>query len=393
LQTPLQNQHKQKRWLTACYLLSFIAMGLGEAILGPTLPTLAKQTASTIAQISFLFTAIGLGHMIGAFAGGRLYDHLHGHWVTIAMLLAIALVFFLIPAVSSLWLLAILILLLGIAQGTMDVGTNTMLIWVHDDASAPYLNALQFFFGLGAFLCPLLIARSMLLTNSIEPAFWIVALSMLPAALWLMFLRPPQKRDLPTAEIKTVAQPRLVLIIAIFLMLYIGTLVGFSGWLYTIITSEQIMPPEQAAYLVSAFWGALTVGRLLMIPISSRVKPLKLLYFDVLGCMLSITLFILFRNSIPMIWITTILMGLFIASVFPSTIAHANKYLSMSGKVTGLIFLGGNTGTMLIPWILGQIFASMGGRAVPIAILVDLLLTFAFLVILSTYSKKLPLRV
>jgi FHS family Na+ dependent glucose MFS transporter 1 len=378
--------------LTICYLVTFIAMGIGEAILGPTLPTLAQQTTSSIGEISFLFTAIGLGHMIGAFGGGSLYDHLQGHWVTIIMLFSIALVFFFMPGVSSLWLLTGLIFLLGIAQGTMDVGINTLLLWIHEAASAPYLNALQFFFGIGAFLCPLIIAQSMLQTGSVQAAYWIAALSMLPPAIWLITLKPPRKRE-PTPEERTlVAQPGLVAIIAVFLMLYIGTLIGFSGWLYTLITTDQIMPPEQAAYLVSAFWGALTLGRLIMIPISSRVKPISLLYFDVLGCMLSIVLFILFRDLIPMIWVTTILMGLFIASVFPSTIAHANQYLSMTGKVTGLLFVGGNAGTMIIPWILGQIFAQWGGSAVPIAILLDLLLTFALLILLSTYSKKLPLR-
>lgn len=369
-------------------------MGIGESILGPTLSSLASQTSADIAQISFLFTAVGLGHMIGALAGGRLYDILRGHTVTFGMLLAIAAVFFFMPSAPSLWLLSLMVFILGIAQGTMDVGVNTQLIRVWDAASAPYLNGLQFFYGIGAFLCPVIIAQSRLLTGSVKSAYWIAGLSMLPVALWLMRLKSPSSqikvKDKPSTQS---FNPRLVALIALFLMFYIGTLVGFSGWLYTIVTQEQLIPVEQADYLVSAFWGALAIGRLLMVPISSRVNPLKLLYFDVLGCAATILLFIFFRDSIPMIWICTILMGFFIASVFPSTIAHANKYMHMSGKVTGLTFVGGNTGTMLIPWILGQVFAAWGGTAVLYAILIDLALTFTVLICMALYSKRLPLRI
>ena len=368
-------------------------MGIGEAILGPTLPSLASQTSASIAQISFLFTALGSGHMIGAFAGGRLYDFLRGHTVTFVMLLVIAAVFFFIPVIPILWVLTMVIFLLGLAQGAMDVGVNTQLIWVWDAASAPFLNALQFFFGLGAFISPVIIAQSRQLTGSVKSAYWLAALVMLPVALWMVAMRSPRSHVQSTEEAPASDfNPRLVFLLAVFLMLYIGVLVGFSGWIYTIVTTEGLIPLAQADYLVSAFWGALTIGRLIMVPISSRVKPLKLLYFDILGCTASVAAFILFRESTTAIWGCTIALGLFIASVFPSAIAHANKYMHMNGKVTGMTFLGGNTGTMLIPLILGQIFAARGGTAVLVAILVDLFLTLAMLVVLSVYSRKLVSR-
>ena len=356
------------------------------------MPSLAEQTNTSIGAIGFLFTALGLGYMIGAFGGGRLYDFLHGHRLTAAMLILASLVYFLIPNTPILWMLALLIVLLGTVQGAMDVGINTLLIWVHDAAASPYLNALQFFFGLGAFICPIIIAQSRQLTGGVKGAYLFATIVMIPVAVWMLRLQPPQKPIQEESVEKKIAHPWLVFGIALFLMLYIGVLIGFSGWLYTIVTTEAIIPVIQADYLVSTFWGALTIGRLIMIPISKKADQKVLLFFDVIGCILTMTVFILFREQVSIVWICTFLMGFFIASVFPSAISLANKYMQMSGTITGLTFLGGNTGTLFIPWILGQVFEAYGGKAVLIGLLVDLILTLSVLIFLTFYTRKLPVR-
>jgi FHS family glucose/mannose:H+ symporter-like MFS transporter len=365
---------------------------LGEAIIGPTMPSLAEQTHTNIGSIGFLFTALGLGYMIGAFGGGRLYDFLHGHRLTAGMLVLAGVVYLCIPNTPILWMLALLIVLLGTVQGAMDVGINTMLIWVHDAAAAPYLNALQFFFGLGAFICPIIIAQSRQLFGGVKGAYWFATLIMIPVAIWLLKLQPPQKPDLENSPDGKITYPWLVFGVALFLMLYIGVLIGFSGWLYTIVTTEAIIPEIQADYLVSTFWGALTIGRLIMIPLSKKVDQKVLLFFDVIGCILTMTVFIIFREQVSIVWICTFLMGFFIASVFPSAISLINKYIHMSGTITGLTFLGGNSGTLFIPWILGQVFEAFGGKAVLIGILIDLLLTLTVLIFLIFYTRKLPVR-
>ena len=56
---------KLKRNQTISYYAAFIMLGMGMAILGPSLPTLAENTGSTIDQISVLFTASSaVGYMI-----------------------------------------------------------------------------------------------------------------------------------------------------------------------------------------------------------------------------------------------------------------------------------------------------------------------------------------
>jgi fucose permease len=50
-------------------------------------------------------------------------------------------------------------------------------------------------------------------------------------------------------------------ILAILLLIYIGTEVGFNGWLTVYLISGSSLAPASAALIVSGFWLALTLGR------------------------------------------------------------------------------------------------------------------------------------
>ncbi len=60
------------------------------------------------------------------------------------------------------------------------MGGNTLLVWVHREKVGPFMNALHFFLGVGAFLSPIMIAQVVLLSGGIRGAYWALALLMLP---------------------------------------------------------------------------------------------------------------------------------------------------------------------------------------------------------------------
>ena len=43
-------------------------------------------------------------------------------------------------------------------MGALDSGCNVLLIWLHGDRVAPYMQTIHFLFALGAFASPLLVA-------------------------------------------------------------------------------------------------------------------------------------------------------------------------------------------------------------------------------------------
>jgi FHS family Na+ dependent glucose MFS transporter 1 len=164
---------------TIGYFTAFVAVGLSASVLGPTLQGLAAQTGSPLGQISLVFTAVSLGYLIGSLGAGRLYDRVAGHPVVAGGLLVAAASFALIPSIPWLWLMVLAMLILGMATGSVDVGGNTLLVWIYGERVGPYMNSLHFFFGVGAFLSPIIIAQVLIWSGGIAWAYRLLAVLML----------------------------------------------------------------------------------------------------------------------------------------------------------------------------------------------------------------------
>jgi MFS transporter, FHS family, Na+ dependent glucose transporter 1 len=171
---------------TIGYYAAFIALGLSMSAVGPTLTNLATNTGTILAEISILFLAKSLGYLVGTFLGGRLSDRLPGNPLMFAALMVMAGMLALTPLIPILWVLTGVLLVLGITEGVLDVGANTFLVWTHGDKVGPWMNGLHFFSGFGSFLCPIIIDWAEIRTGSITWSYWILAIMVIPAGLWLL---------------------------------------------------------------------------------------------------------------------------------------------------------------------------------------------------------------
>ena len=373
---------------TVGYFAAFVALGMASASLGPTLPALAGHTRSSLSQISALFVARSLGYLAGSLLGGRLYDRIPGHPVMGGALLLMAGMMGLAPVVPHLWMLAAAILLLGLAEGALDVGGNTLVVWVHGDKVGPFMNALHFFFGLGAFLSPLIIAQVMLRGGGLIHAYWTVAALLLPGALWLRCLPSPAGASATTTRSGPENHGRLVTLIILFFFLYTGAEVAFGGWIYSYAVALRLTSDTVAAYLTSTFWGALTVGRLLAVPLAIRFPPRTVLLADCLGCLASLGLVLLGSRSLVATFVGTCGVGLSMASIFPAALSLAQGRMRITGAVTGWFFVGASAGGMVLPWLIGQFFESVGPRATMVILLVDMAAAVGILAVLTFQSVR-----
>lgn len=386
---------------TAGYFALFVNLGLVTSALGPTLPALAGQTGVALDRISLLFTAHALGYLLGALLGGRLYDRMGGHPVQAAMLALMAVAIGLVPLIPTLWPLAAAWLLVGLAGGALDVGGNTLMVWVHGRAVGPYMNGLHFFFGVGSALGPLVVALMLSLGTGAARAYWPLALLLLPVALWLARLPSPhapaeaQVTDPVAAPsgAPAIAVPRsqegiVVALIALLLLLYVGAEASFGGWVYSYALALELGSAEGAAYLASAFWGALTAGRLLAIPLAARFRPRAILLADLVGCLLSVTVILLWPASAVALWLGSLGLGAAMASIFPTAITLAERRVRITGRITGWFLAGSSVGAMTLPWIIGQLFTAVGPTATMAVILADLAIALAVFGVLMRVSRS-----
>jgi FHS family Na+ dependent glucose MFS transporter 1 len=375
---------------TIMYYLSFVMLGLSLGVEGPSLPVLARHTASSLDRISLMFVFGSLGYLLGSFFGGLAYDRLPGHRFMAVTLAAMAAGITAVPLASALWTLLLVVFLLGMAKGALEVGCNTLLQWTHGNRVGPYMNGLHFCFGVGSFVAPLIIARILSATGDILWAFWSIALVCLPLAVWV-WTSPDQPAHARSAKATGPSTPLLpAVLIALSFFLYVGAEVGFGSWIYTYAVTLELGTTVTAAYLTSAFWGLFTVGRLLGVWISTRVRAQTILLVDIAGCLSCLALIMLGSASSNVLWAGSVGLGLFMASIFPTLLMLAAERMRITGALTGWFMVGSGAGGMLLPWLIGQAFVSIGPRSMPVFIFVDVVANLSVLLWFLTNRANHP---
>lgn len=375
----------KKKIISGAYDAAFIAMGISMSSLGPTLPGLAAQTSSSLSAISILFTARGLGGLAGSFVGGRLYDRMSGHIVMAATIIAMAALTALTPFVPLLWLLAAVLFLTGALQGVLNIGGNALLVWLRGDRVGPFMLVLHFCFGLGTFLTPVIIAQFLTVEGGLYWTYLVLAVLMIPSAA-VIFLPSPASPASSLTQQNFKPDRTLILLISCVFGLYSGASLSFGGWIFTYAIEMDLTTPTNAAYLTSLFWGTLTLGRLVAIPIAIRCKPQAILRADFAGALLSLMAMLLWPSSLAAVMVTSAGLGFALASIYPTTMSFAGQIMPLSGKITGIFSIGSSLLAMVIPWIIGQFFESVGPQSMTIILILDMLLA---LVVLSLLSRRI----
>jgi FHS family Na+ dependent glucose MFS transporter 1 len=338
---------------TGGYFAGHVVLGLVSASLGPTLPALAGQLACVPEQLGSLFTARGLGYLIGALASGRAYDRRPAHPLLVLAIAGLAACMSLVPLMSSREALLLLMLVLGGAQGLLDVGNNTMLVRVHGERVAPYMNALHGAYGVGAIVSPFVIDAA----GTLGWAYASLALASLPVAVWFSLIASPAATAAPAAASHDRPMDHRSVRLLWFVLLFAfcqGVESGFSGWLF-VLAQQLGFSESAAARLLSGFWAAFTGGRMLGVVIATRVRPKHMLAADFMGAVVGVVVVLSVTNPIGL-WAGSLLLGLALASVFPASMALAGESLALTGAVTRWIFVGASLGTITMPWLIGLSF-------------------------------------
>ncbi len=356
------------------YYSAFVALGLLMMALGVTLTELMDRTQSTYSEISYSFMARSLGFIVGSIACGRIYDRVrNGHAVLAGALAVTALLAAFVPLTPVLWVLIGLFLAQGLAGSLINIGGNTMLMWSRREGNiGALLTGLHFSWGLGSAISPLIVEQMEALTGNINGAYWVLALSVIPACIGLLRLpSPPHPRP---AQDSNAAQVnlRLALLVGTFFFFYTGLEATLIGWIHTYTKQMGLGDKSAASKLNAAFLLVFTFGRLIAIPIATKLRPRTILLMDFGGCFLSAAAILTWPSSRVVLWVAACTMGLSMASVFPTMLAFAERRMHLSGKLTGYLFSASSGGSMLLPFLVGQYFVSVGPQMLFYVIVVSL---------------------
>ncbi|XP_059491129.1 major facilitator superfamily domain-containing protein 4A-like [Neocloeon triangulifer] len=157
-QSRFRTLFEQHRHETVTYCFVFWSFGMCVALLGPTLMDLGCKTSNPdlFSTMSWAFFSQSLFTLLGSASGGMLAQRFGPHLMLLVSCVMLAVTLVVIAQCESLASLALVLGLMGFFMGTIDTVANLSMIKLYNKNVAPFLQALHFFYGLGAFLSPLI---------------------------------------------------------------------------------------------------------------------------------------------------------------------------------------------------------------------------------------------
>ncbi|WP_328767840.1 MFS transporter [Streptomyces sp. NBC_00286] len=339
--------------------VGFVLIGMLQALYGPAVPGLREEYGLTP-------SGAGLGlslHFTGGVAGVLVFNAIHSRisnrallGASYALMAAGGAGFALAPN----WPLALAAAFLaGLGFGGIDYGLNQLFAVGFGERSTAMLNILHAHFGIGAVLGPALIAW----TGPDGYAYAFGACAVLAGALILCTGGVGSEEPALSVEKPAATGGLLSRVLIGFLVLYILNVAvetGVGGWepthLETIGYSTTV-----AASATSVFWLMMTVGRFLVVPLTLRYSPERILTVCAAGMTVCLLL-ALIPGAAPWAYAGV---GLFIAPVFPTGLPWLNRALPQAKRAGAWVIAASMIGGVAAPPLLGMGIEVSGIRAVP----------------------------
>lgn len=149
----LRKEHWQHPWAaTTCYSALVMMTSCSVNIVGPAGPTIAKNLEVGVKAIGTIFTAEGLGGMIGSMCVGTVINRAHQrmHSVVCVLCLTVLMGTGAVPACSSFYQVVWVYFVLGLAFGLLNGTANTLLTWVQRGSTQGlWINLVNAHSGMG----------------------------------------------------------------------------------------------------------------------------------------------------------------------------------------------------------------------------------------------------
>lgn len=350
---------------TAVLYYSFILTGLGTALLGPILPSLARGWHLRDEQSGLLL----LAQFCGSFAGGitvsgRLRQSLLVGSGAAAVGFA---VFSLAPGLA---VACAGLLVGGFGLGRGITATNILAGRRFTEKKASKLAMLNFFWSFGAMLAPLLAAWLLPRVPMRDLLVGFAAMLALALAAMTVELRGGMVEDAEasdsSAEVGTGLGRPVFLFFAAMLFVYGGLETSMSGWLTTYALRYGDRTLAVSEYMTLLLWMTLTAGRVgssLLLRWAGERVVLRVS----LAVVAALTAVLGMARGAAGIASCTALLGLALAPFFPVVFAMMMVERPRA-RQAGAVIAASGLGAAALPWAMGVISTRTGSLQVALAV-------------------------
>ena len=307
-----------RRQLLRLSYVGFVSLGLPDTVLGPAWPSMRKELGLPLDRAGVLLLLTTAGVVISSSVSGWVRARVGTASVLVGSTLLAATALSITSLATHWWSLLGAALLAGLGGGAIDASLNEHVAQNH---GARHLSWLHACWGIGAATAPLVVAWVLA-----KGASWRVAYAVLAAVellLSLSFLRTARawREHAPMSHAAAVRPmttgSRAMVASVLMFFVYGGLEAGAGLWTSSLLTGTRGSSPALASAAVALYWGALTVGRILVGLRADSIGPRRVLRFSIVSA-LAATIALAFPHTPD--WIALVALaalGLTLAPIYP----------------------------------------------------------------------------
>jgi MFS family permease len=338
---------------------------MGVALLGSVKVALAQRLQMDEARVGGLVSMFGFAMIPVMLAMGFLTDLMDKQWVVVTGSALMVTSLTVLARSTRYWSALLAVLLLSAGWSALVNVLNVLMQPAFGGTQTYAMNLGNFFFGLGAFLTPLLIAF-LLQRAGFTPALLVLsAVALLSGGLALgvdfKALAPPAQ-DGAAPGVSVLLTDGIMWMTALALLFYAPMEATMAAWATTYL-GDKGMSEGRAATVLSGFWLAFMCSRLAValtvarFPLPAGGDTMLIIGLSVL-CVL-VWAGAVFSPNRTMAGTMVVLAGLVFGPTFPTIVGvlmgHVNEDISplLGGRAIGLFFMIGGVGWSVIPILIG----------------------------------------
>jgi fucose permease len=379
--------------------LAFISLGLPDSLLGAAWPEMYPDLQVPIAFAGILSMVVAGGTVISSLFASKFIDRFGVGQVTTlsVMLTALALLGF--SYSHHFAFLCFLAIPLGLGAGCVDASLNN---YVATHYKARHMNWLHCFWGVGASIGPMILAGYFAKGETWSTGFAtiggiqlaLVLLLLLSAPLWDKSHRTThsQSKSKAKTSYRTLLKiPGLKQALLVFFC-YCTIEATFGLWGASYLVLIRDFDTQDAAMLVSFYYGGITLGRFVSGILTSHFTNRQLIYGGQSVILLGLVILMLpFETTL---FPGFVLIGLGCAPIFPSLLHETPRNFGAlhSQPIMGMQMASAYVGITLMPLLFGELANWLSYSSLFVFLAVFLALMIYLSIDLHRVVEKNPLQ-
>lgn len=338
------------------------------------MPEILRSGETSFSQAGTIVLASYLGFVAATLASGVLADIFGNRGILWLAAVCLCVGGLGIGLANSYAALILFMAFIGLGLGAIELGANGLMVELHSQSRARYLNLLATFHGCGSLLVPLYAATLLQRGTTWQQVYFSSLLLALPL---LVLFRPRSRLGSVTCTNEKGASParsarapwqwRATYRAAFYgrmrhyyllIAAYVAVELSVAAWLMEFLQQERGMSVGGSSIYLSSFFVLLMLGRLLGALVVERTEYTLAIFIALVGTAACLAAGLFGTRSLAFM---LPLSGFFMSIVFPTVTAAVTKlHVDKLGTILGILFAWGGLGGAVGPWVVGLVSQAAG---------------------------------